>query len=139
MLPIDTERSSIIEDFGARLYELDPIGAIIENLDLAANKPPPDPVIQALEYIMACRGFIVFKSKHDITEDQFLQASCWWGGKALHSTHGVHPATPNGNPHIFRLSNDTNEGILGVGPQWHNDGSMFGVFVFTRFLPGIWN
>ena len=34
MLPIDTERSSIIEDFGARLYELDPIGAIIENFSL---------------------------------------------------------------------------------------------------------
>ena len=123
ILPIDTEQSSIIEEFGARLYELDPIGAIIENLDLAANKPPPDTVLQALEYIMACRGFIVFKSKQAISEDQFLQASCWWGGKALHSTHGVHPATPNGNPHIFRLSNDTNEGILGVGPQWHNDGS----------------
>lgn len=41
----------------------------------------------------------------------------------MHSTHGVHPATPGRNQHIFRLSNDPNHGILGVGPQWHNDGS----------------
>jgi taurine dioxygenase len=41
----------------------------------------------------------------------------------MHSTHGVHPATPDRNRHIFRLSNDRKHGILGVGPQWHNDGS----------------
>ena len=80
MLPIDTERSSIIEDFGARLYELDPIGAIIENLDLAAHYPPPDPVLQALEYIMACRGFIVFKSKRLLAKTNFFKRAA--GGEA---------------------------------------------------------
>ena len=55
--------------------------------------------------------------------DQLIQASVWWGGKEMHSTHGVHPATPGKNRHIFRLSNDRQHGILGVGPQWHNDGS----------------
>jgi taurine dioxygenase len=35
----------------------------------------------------------------------------------------VHPATPGRNPDILRLSNDENHGILGIGPQWHNDGS----------------
>jgi taurine dioxygenase len=30
---------------------------------------------------------------------------------------------PGGNPHIFRLSNDSRHGIPGVGPLWHNDGS----------------
>ena len=39
----------------------------------------------------------------------------------MHSTHGVHPEAPN--RHIFRLANDRSVGILGVGPQWHNDGS----------------
>ena len=39
----------------------------------------------------------------------------------MHSTHGVHPRAPN--KHIFRLANDREVGILGVGPQWHNDGS----------------
>lgn len=50
-----------------------------------------------------------------------MAASEYWGGRRIHSTHGVHPAAPN--EHIFRLSNDPNHGILGVGPQWHNDGS----------------
>jgi taurine dioxygenase len=35
----------------------------------------------------------------------------------------MHPATPDANPHIFRLSNDRRHGIPDVGPQWHNDGS----------------
>ncbi len=72
---------------------------------------------------MAGRGFLVFKSEREIDAEDFLRASCWWGGRELHSTHGVHPATPGGNRHIFRLSNDQRHGIPGVGPQWHNDGS----------------
>ncbi len=121
--PIDLKHRSAIEAFGATLTALEPMGAVIQGLELAVTTPPPFQVVQALEQTMAHRGFIVFKSEHTLAVEHFLQASCWWGGKALHSTHGVHPATPNGNPHIFRLSNDTREGILGVGPQWHNDGS----------------
>ena len=44
-----------------------------------------------------------------------------FGGKRINSTHGVHPQAPNRD--IFRLSNDQEHGILGVGPQWHNDGA----------------
>ena len=33
-----------------------------------------------------------------------MQASEYWGGRAMHSTHGVHPKAPN--KHIFRLAND---------------------------------
>lgn len=72
---------------------------------------------------MAVRGFLVVMSEREIDPEAFLAASCWWGGRRLHSTHGVHPATPGGNCHIFRLSNDRRHGIPGVGPQWHNDGS----------------
>ncbi|AWL12540.1 Taurine dioxygenase [Saliniradius amylolyticus] len=72
---------------------------------------------------MAERGFIVFKGQDNLEPEQFLAASCWWGGKQIHSTHGVHPATPGYNKDIFRLSNDPKIGIPGVGPQWHNDGS----------------
>ena len=50
-----------------------------------------------------------------------VAASELFGGQEIHSTHGVHPKAPN--KHIFRLSNDQEHGILGVGPQWHNDGS----------------
>lgn len=80
-------------------------------------------MIDALEAEMAQRGFLVFKSEDQADPEDFLAASCWWGGKQLNSTHGVHPATPGGNRHLFRLSNDRRHGIPGVGPQWHNDGS----------------
>jgi len=112
-----------IANSGGKIVELDPIGAQVYGIDLAAKHPPPADVVAALEYEMAQRGFLVFKSQQQISPDDFLRASSWWGGKALHSTHGVHPATPGGNPHIFRLSNDRRHGIPGVGPQWHNDGS----------------
>ena len=123
VLPIDPNHRSTVEAFGATLIPLEPLGAVVQGLELAVTTAPPLPVVQALEQTMTDRGFIVFRSERPLSPEHFLQASCWWGGKALHSTHGVHPATPGGNPDIFRLSNDTREGILGVGPQWHNDGS----------------
>lgn len=121
--PLNPSRVKCIEAFGGRIEALDPIGAVVYGIDLAAETPPPAEVLEALELEMAHRGFIAFKSEHLIEPEAFLRASCWWGGKALHSTHGVHPATPNQNRDIFRLSNDPQHGIPGVGPQWHNDGS----------------
>ena len=121
--PLDPSRVATIEAFGAEIHPLDPIGAQVRGIDLSSMEAPPAAVIQALEQEMASRGFIVFKNEKQLEVDDFLRASCWWGGKELHSTHGVHPATPGGNPHIFRLSNDRRIGIPGVGPQWHNDGS----------------
>ncbi len=121
--PLDPSRVETIEEAGGRILPLDPIGAAVSGIDLSAEHPPPRGVIDALEKEMASRGFIVFKSREALDVDDFLHASCWWGGKELHSTHGVHPATPGRNPHIFRLSNDRRHGIPGVGPQWHNDGS----------------
>lgn len=121
--PLDPARVETIEAFGGKITPLDPIGAQVEGIDLSAQQAPPQAVIDALEAEMANRGFVVFKNETQLTVDDFLRASCWWGGKELHSTHGVHPATPDGNRHIFRLSNDRRHGIPGVGPQWHNDGS----------------
>ena len=121
--PLDPSRVRLIENFGGRIEALDPIGAVVYGIDLSADTPPPAEVVQALELEMAHRGFIAFRSERQLEPDEFLRASCWWGGKALHSTHGVHPATPDHNRDIFRLSNDPRHGIPGVGPQWHNDGS----------------
>lgn len=121
--PLDAACVEIIQDHGAKIMPLEPIGAEVHGIDLASPEPPPEPVREALEAEMASRGFIVFKSEKLIEPEAFLAASCWWGGRELNSTHGVHPATPGGNPHIFRLSNDQRHGIPGVGPQWHNDGS----------------
>ncbi|NKI34153.1 TauD/TfdA family dioxygenase [Wenzhouxiangella sp. XN79A] len=120
--PIDPERAARVERAGARIEALDPIGAAVRGIDLSADSPPVE-VVAALEQEMAARGFLVFKREQPLPADTFLRASCWWGGRELHSTHGVHPATPGGNPHLFRLSNDPQRGIPGVGPQWHNDGS----------------
>jgi taurine dioxygenase len=121
--PLDPSRVAIIESFGGKIVPLDPIGAEVQGIDLASKTPPPSDVTEALEHEMASQGFLVFRNEQQIEPDEFLRASCWWGGKELHSTHGVHPATPGGNQHIFRLSNDRRHGIPGVGPQWHNDGS----------------
>ncbi|MGB8711700.1 MAG: TauD/TfdA family dioxygenase [Onishia taeanensis] len=121
--PLDPTRVAIIEQFGGSITPLDPLGAEVRGIDLSAQDAPPQEVIEALEQEMANRGFLVFKNDTPLEADDFLRASCWWGGKELHSTHGVHPATPKGNRHIFRLSNDQRHGIPGVGPQWHNDGS----------------
>jgi len=120
---ISQKRKTTIEKYGGRIKPLSPLGASVSGIDLSAKDSPPDEVINALEMEMANRGFLVFKNEKQISEDDFLRASCWWGGRELLSTHGVHPATPQGNRHIFRLSNDPSRGITGVGPQWHNDGS----------------
>lgn len=120
---IDPKNANIIDEFGGKISPLSPIGAKVEGIDLSQKEKPPENVIKALELEMANRGFLVFKLDNQISEEDFLSASCWFGGKQLNSTHGVHPATPGGNRHIFRLSNDRRHGIPGVGPQWHNDGS----------------
>ena len=120
---INSSNAATIEAYGGRITALSPIGATVEGINLSGQQSPPEEVIKALELEMAHRGFLVFKNKQQISEDDFLRVSCWFGGRELHSTHGVHPATPGGNRHIFRLSNDRKHGIPDVGPQWHNDGS----------------
>ncbi|MEE4278152.1 MAG: TauD/TfdA family dioxygenase [Halieaceae bacterium] len=107
---------------GAEIEAIDPLGVAVRGLDVTGDAVPPPDVIRTLEAEMARRGFLVFKNETQLSIEEFLKISCWWGGKALHSTHGVHPATPRFNRHIFRLSNDPRYGIPGVGPQWHNDG-----------------
>jgi taurine dioxygenase len=121
-VPQDTAHADAIRQFGLTITPLDPMGAEVIGLDLSSQQPPPD-VRDALEHEMAEHGFLVFRNDDTVDPEDFLRASCWWGGRELHSTHGVHPATPGGNPHIFRLSNDPRHGIPDVGPQWHNDGS----------------
>ena len=121
--PLDPARVATVAEHGGEITPLDPIGARVRGIDLSAESEPPAEVVDALEQEMAHRGFIVFANERPLSVDDFLRASCWWGGKELHSTHGVHPETPDDNQHIFRLSNDRRHGILGVGPQWHNDGS----------------
>ncbi|WP_152205755.1 TauD/TfdA dioxygenase family protein [Marinobacter changyiensis] len=119
--PLDPYRVSLIEQEGLSVRQLDPLGVEIYGADVRTRLP--EPLIEALEAEMANRGFIVFKHQTDLSADELVTASKWWGAREIHSTHGIHPATPGRNRHIFRCSNDQRHGILGVGPQWHNDGS----------------
>lgn len=121
---IDESRKKLLKDHGVTIEPLEPVGARVTGLDLVADATAKnDVVLKALESEMANRGFLVFPDQGVMTPEQQIKASVLWGGREMHSTHGVHPATPGGNRHIFRLSNDPQKGILGVGPQWHNDGS----------------
>lgn len=104
------------------------MGAEISGVDLRGPEPSAA-LLAALQAEMATRGFLVFSGQGVLSGDEQNKASMLWGGRDLHSTHGVHPEAPN--KHIFRLSNDENVGINGVGPQWHNDGS-FVVDVFSH-------
>jgi taurine dioxygenase len=110
---------ALLAAHGITLEALPALGAAVRGLDL--RKTPPADVLTALESVMADRGFLVFKDQGVLSGDEQVRASELWGAQEMHSTHGVHPQAPN--KHIFRLSNDRNVGILGVGPQWHNDGS----------------
>ncbi|MDI9244260.1 TauD/TfdA family dioxygenase [Marinobacter sp. CHS3-4] len=118
---LDPERVALIESEGLEVKQLEPLGFEVYGADV--RKKLPEPVIEALSVEMANRGFLVFKQQTDLSSSELVKASEWWGAREVHSTHGVHPATPDMNRHIFRCSNDGQQGILGVGPQWHNDGS----------------
>lgn len=119
--PLSADRVSLIEEAGLTIKQIEPMGAEIYGADVRTRLP--ERVIEALEQEMANRGFIVFKHQTNLSPEELVEASRWWGAHEIHSTHGVHPATPGRNRHIFRCSNDARYGILGVGPQWHNDGS----------------
>ena len=119
----DPHRVATINQAGATITALSPIGAEVRGIDLRARTSLPAQVTDALEKEMANRGFLVFRNEEPLEVEDFIRASCLWGSKSLNSTHGVHPATPGNNPDIFRLSNDPRHGIPDVGPQWHNDGS----------------
>lgn len=120
--------SGILKKHGISLTAIEPLGARVRGLDLKGPEPTPE-VRLFLEEEMARRGFLVFEDQGVLTGDEQVRASEFWGGREIHSTHGVHPQAPN--RHIFRLSNDSAVGIVGVGPQWHNDGS-FEVGVFSH-------
>ena len=118
---LDPKRVELIESQGLEVKQLEPLGFEVYGADVRSRLPQP--VIDALAMEMANRGFLVFKHQTALSPSELVSASEWWGANEIHSTHGVHPATPEHNRHIFRCSNDGQQGILGVGPQWHNDGS----------------
>lgn len=116
---LSAERVALLAAHGVTLQPIDPIGARVSGWDLRVK--PTERVLDALQREMAAQGFLVFAGQGILSGDESVTASEYWGGREIHSTHGVHAGAPN--KHIFRLSNDPRVGIVGVGPQWHNDGS----------------
>lgn len=109
----------LLQKYNLNAVELKPFGLAIYGMNFKVHRYVK--LVEHLEFLMAKYGFITFKNQGVMSGADQVNASILWGGKRMHSTHGVHPKAPN--KHIFRLSNNVHEGILGVGPQWHNDGS----------------
>lgn len=93
--PLTPEHVSLFEREGLTVKPLKPLGIEIYGADVRTRLS--EPVIEALEVEMAHRGFIVFKHQTDLSADELVNASKWWGAREIHSTHGVHPATPGMN------------------------------------------
>merc|ERR1719277_806559 len=70
---------------------------------------------------MAKFGFVLFRGQGTLTGVEQCVLSEMFGTGQLHSTHGVHLRAPN--QHVFRVSNDPDEGFNEVGPEWHHDGA----------------
>lgn len=119
LLPVSSALLEKLQEEGLKVRLHEPLGCAVTGWDL--RKRPAEDTLQALTALCAIRGYIVFKNQGILTGDEQVAASEYFGGQELHSTHGVHPQAPNN--HVFRLSNDDFHGIVGVGPQWHNDGS----------------
>ena len=87
---------------GITLRPLEPMGAEVSGMDLrtVARDSPLLPLLQAE---MAKRGYLVFRAQGVLSGAEQVKASELWGGRRMHSTHGVHHKAPN--EHIFRLSN----------------------------------
>jgi taurine dioxygenase len=115
--PLDAAAVAWLAERGVEIKALDKLGAEVFGLDLrSTSKDKDDELLQVLQRQMAARGYLVFRGQGVLTGDEQVRASELFGGRQIHSTHGVHPKAPN--EHIFRLSNDQEHGILGVGPQW---------------------
>mmetsp|Transcript_34593 Transcript_34593/g.67727 ORF Transcript_34593/g.67727 Transcript_34593/m.67727 type:complete len:360 (+) Transcript_34593:153-1232(+) len=125
---LDPTRVATLMSRGVKITAIEPLGANVTGVNFRELDKVSPEVVELLQQEMSRRGFLVFKDQGVLSGDEQVAASELWGGREIHSTHGVHPKAPN--DHIFRLSNDRNHGILGVGPQWHNDGS---------FLPAIFS
>ena len=108
---------------------LAPFGAEIAGVDLVALQRSGhlrhgSGLAASLEHAMAQTGVLIFRDqgRHSgpgaagvLSGDEQVAISRLFGAGEMHSTHGVHPKSPN--EHVFRLSNDQAEGIIGpVGP-----------------------
>lgn len=108
-----------LQAFGMTVRPLEPCGAEVFGFD--ARRRPPQAAITEFEKLMAKFGFVLFRDQGALTGVEQCVLSEMFGTGQLHSTHGVHRRAPN--QHVFRLSNDPDEGFNEVGPEWHHCGA----------------
>ena len=108
----------VLHAHGVKVVPLEPLGVEVIGVDTTAPLPPA--LVGALEMQMAHAGLLLFRGQGTpqnesgtqgtyLTGEQQLVFSEAFGQGELHSTHGVHPKSPN--RHVFRLSNDPSEGF----------------------------
>ena len=109
------------------LEPLRPFGAIVRGLRLGGARPSAE-VVAALALDAALHGFLVFRN-HSLPGAELRRASLHLGAIAV--AHSCHAEAVHCD--ILRLSNRPEQGIRGVGPQWHHDGA-FERRVFSAVL-----
>ena len=128
---LDDAHVGFLAQFGVTVRKLPVLGAEVAGVDLR-TMAQDSKLVPVLEEIMAEQGFIVFRDQGVLSGDEQVQATELFGGKRIDSRHGIHPRAPN--EHVFRVSNDQEHGIVGIGPLWHNDGSFLrAVFSHAAF------
>lgn len=118
-LGADLRPAGPLEEFNLCLRPMVPCGVEVLGFDVRKRHPPE--VLRELEQAMAKFGFALFRGQSTLSGIEQCILSEMWGTGQLHSTHGVHRRAPN--QHVFRLSNDPDEGFNEVGPEWHHDGA----------------
>ena len=85
--------TTVLEKHGITLTALEIMGSRVQGLNLREQVPAE--VQERLQQEMAHRGFIVVADQGVLTGDEQVRASELWGGRVMHSTHGVHAMAPN--------------------------------------------
>ncbi|CAE7458639.1 unnamed protein product, partial [Symbiodinium natans] len=98
--------------------DLHPLGSSVLALDPRQLTPA---CVAELQELAARRGFVRFRRLENITVADLLRISQSFGGREVVSRHVAHAQSPDDG--ILRLSNQAARGVVGVGPQWHSDGS----------------
>lgn len=111
------------------LEPLSPMGAIVHGVDLGRGRPSAA-ILTTLEHEAAMRGFLVFPNA-SLPHEMLLDVSRWFGSGMVAARHSVHEMAVHED--ILRVSNYEAQGIFGVGPQWHHDGS-FERRIFSHVL-----
>ena len=112
------ELSDALAERNASLHLLAPFGAEVKGLNLLGRIESGElrygtGLAAVIERAMAQTGVIIFRGMGTLNGDEQVLISKLFGAGEMDSTHGEHHKA--GNEHIFRLSNQDAEGIVGPG------------------------